>query len=65
MEDYFLSKNLTLLWFNTRYAIFSTKDLLMKVCDAPKSKRMTVGWLAMENVPIITGSPSGVVAAWV
>jgi hypothetical protein len=34
---------------------FSTKVLLMKVCDAPESKRITVGCLATRNVPIITG----------
>jgi hypothetical protein len=28
----------------------------MKVCDAPESKRITVGWLAIENVHINTGS---------
>jgi hypothetical protein len=44
---------------------FSTKVLLIKVCDAPESKRMTTGWLAMKNVPIITGSPSEVVATFV
>jgi hypothetical protein len=44
---------------------FSTKVLLMKVCDAPESKRITDGWLATRNIPIITGSPFGVVATWV
>jgi hypothetical protein len=44
---------------------FSTKFLLMKVCDAPRSKRITAGMLATRNTPIITGSPSGVVATWV
>jgi hypothetical protein len=33
---------------------FSTKVLLMKVCDAPESKRIIAGWLAMRNVHIIT-----------
>jgi hypothetical protein len=37
----------------------------MKVCDAPESKKITVRWLAIENVPINTGSPSSVVATWV
>jgi hypothetical protein len=41
---------------------FSMKFLLMKVCEAPESKRITTGWLATRNIPIITGSPSGVVA---
>ena len=44
---------------------FSTKFLLVKVCDAQESKRITTGWLATRNVPIITGSPSRVVATWV
>jgi hypothetical protein len=47
-----------------RMQCFSTKVLLMKVCDALESKRITARWLATRNVPIITGSPSGVVATW-
>jgi hypothetical protein len=41
---------------------FSTKVFPMKVCDAPELKKIAAGWLATRNVPIITGSPSGVVA---
>ena len=31
--------------------------LLIKVCDAPESNNITIGCLAIENIPIITGSP--------
>jgi hypothetical protein len=36
--------------------------LAMKVCEAPESKRITAGWLATRNIPIITGLPYGVIA---
>jgi hypothetical protein len=54
-----------LLDSSTGMQCFSTKALLMKVCDAPELKRIIVEWLATKNVNINTGSPSCVLATWV
>jgi hypothetical protein len=35
---------------------------LMKLCDAPESKRMIVGKFKTEKIPVMTGAPSGMSA---
>jgi hypothetical protein len=38
---------------------FAPNFALIKLCDAPESNNITAGLLWIENVPDITGQPSG------